>query len=305
MSFRSSQWIAWRSLSFVGWAVAAAVVIALGLSSAKANVRDLRYFLGSQELEFVLLGEVHDNEQLHNLRQLNLYNANGLFEGRSVVLAMEQFDVARQADLDQFVSALSDAERLDPTTAKKLAQAGGFNFEGWDWPLYERTVQFALRFKLKLVAANLSRSDAMAIARGAVTPLLERFDVQWTPQELARMAKDMQDSHCGVLPEQAIAGMLRAQQARDAQMAQTLLQAQAQIGARYVILLAGNGHVRKDFGVPRYLRAASPRAKIFSWGFVETPLREASSNAVYDEVVGALPERLADPCAGLKERFTK
>jgi uncharacterized iron-regulated protein len=304
MSFRSSQWIAWKSLSFVGWALAA-VGLVLGWSSANANVRDLRYFLGSREVEFVLLGEVHDNEQLHSLRQSNLYNANALLEGRSVVLAMEQFDVARQADLDQFVAALSDAERVDPATAKKLAQAGGFNFEGWHWPHYERTVQYALRFKWKLVAANLSRGDAMAIARGGATPLIERFDVQWTPQELARMAKDMQDSHCGVLPEQAIAGMLRAQQARDAQMAQTLLQAKAQMGVRYVILLAGNGHVRKDFGVPRYLRAASPRAKIFSWGFVETPLGEASSNTVYDEVVGSLPERRADPCAGLKERFSK
>jgi uncharacterized iron-regulated protein len=281
------------------------VLLAAWMQSPMAYVRDLRYFLSSFEPEYVLLGEVHDHGQLHEYRRLNLYNAWGALEGRSVLLAMEQFDVARQADLDRFLVGLSDADRLDPQAAKKLAQAGGFNFEGWNWAYYERILELALRFKWKLVATNLSREDAMAISRGGPAPLLEYFGVEWTPQELTRMTKDMQDGHCGLLPERALAGMVRAQQARDAQMADALLRAKAREGATLVIFLAGNGHVRKDLGVPRYLLAAKPKARIFTWGFVETPFGEATSRKIYDEVLGSLPERRPDPCEGLKERLGK
>ena len=276
--------------------------------SASAAVRDLAFFVTSRSLDYVLLGEVHDSEHLHSLRHLNLYNLAGALGGRAIFLVMEQFDVLRQADLDQFVSRLSEAERQDPSTAKKLAQAGGFSFKGWVWERYEPVLQLALRSGWNIQAANLSRQEAMAIARGGPTPLLDRFKMEWSAEESARLVKEIQDGHCGLLPESAIPGMVKAQQARDAQMATVLVRAREIEGRGknpLVMLLAGNVHIRKDVGVPRYLRAINPGAGIFAWGFVETPIGEASSNKVFDEYIGAIPQSRSDPCEGLKEQLQK
>jgi uncharacterized iron-regulated protein len=268
-----------------------------------AAVRDLNYFLTSRSLDYVLLGEVHDNELLHRLREQHLHNAHAALEGRRVVLALEQFDLGHQTDIDQFLARLPDAERQDRSTARKLAEAGGFNFSGWAWEFYEPILHMALRRKWEIKAANLSRQQGMAIARGGADPFLESLNIAWTAEESARLSKEIQEGHCGMLPESAIPGMVKAQQARDAQMARAMVQAKGQGTNALVILLAGSGHVRKDWGVPRYLRALDPRASIFAWGFVETPLGEAVSDKVFDEYAGVLPEARPNPCEGLKDQF--
>jgi hypothetical protein len=79
------------------------------------------------------------------------------------------------------------------------------------------------------------------------------------------MEAEMRDSHCGHLPETALPGMVTAQRARDAAMAERLL-AVAGDGA---VLIAGAGHVRTDRGVPMYLAARAPGATVASLAFVE------------------------------------
>ena len=79
------------------------------------------------------------------------------------------------------------------------------------------------------------------------------------------MEAEMRDSHCGQLPETALAGMVTAQRARDAAMAERLLAATGD-GA---VLIAGAGHVRTDRGVPMYLTARAPGVAVASLAFVE------------------------------------
>jgi uncharacterized iron-regulated protein len=281
----------------------AAMIFAACSQSSATTAGDPRDFIKWRALDYVLLGEVHDNERLHALRYGHVVDVATVLEGRPVILALEQFDVERQGALDQFLANLSEVERQEPATARKLAQAAGFNFEGWAWKNYEPTLQLALRRHWKVLAANLSRAQAMALSKGGASPLLENLNLEWTGQELARMAQEMQDGHCGLLPERAIGGMVKAQQARDAQMAKVVAQAKADAPGSLVLLLAGNGHVRKDSGVPRYLRALDPQATIFAWGFIETPLGEATSGSVYDEVISAAAQARPDPCEGLKEQM--
>ena len=87
--------------------------------------------------------------------------------------------------------------------------------------------------------------------------------------------------------------MTRAQFARDAVMAQVL----RKHAARGAVLLAGNGHVRRDIGVPRWL-SAMPIERQLAVGFVEDddPVVEGRFDAV---VVTARAER-KDPCNGLR-----
>ncbi len=284
-------------------AIIGAMMLVACFQSSVAALRDLRFVLESRTFDYLLLGEVHDNERLHSLRYDHLLDASRVLEGRSVILALEQFDVERQGALDQFIASLSEVERQDPATARKLAQAGGFNFEGWTWKNYESTLQLALLRHWKVLAANLSRGQASALSKGGVSALLEDLNMAWASEELARMAKDMQDGHCGLLPERAIGGMVKAQQARDAQMAKVVAHAKAAVPGSLVVLLAGNGHIRKDSGVPRYLRVLDPQAALLAWGFVETPLGEVTADPVYDEVIVATAQPRPDPCEGLKEKM--
>jgi hypothetical protein len=90
--------------------------------------------------------------------------------------------------------------------------------------------------------------------------------------------------------------MARAQYARDAVMAQ-LMSTHAVSGA---VLLAGNGHVRRDLGVPRWL--GGPLAgRAWAVGFLETPVSPAEA-ARYDAVVAVAPAQRADPCEAFVRR---
>jgi len=61
------------------------------------------------------------------------------------------------------------------------------------------------------------------------------------------------------------------------------------------VLLAGNGHVRRDLGVPRWLEG-SASARCLSVGFVEEGEAAALAPA-FDALVVAPPARRDDPCA--------
>ena len=105
----------------------------------------------------VLLGEVHDNAAQHALRAAALRQL--VAEGARPAIAFEQFDRERQADIDR-------ARRERPGDADYLI-AQGKGAPSWNWPLYRPFVQLALDHDLPIVAANLSRSEAMRLAMDA------------------------------------------------------------------------------------------------------------------------------------------
>ena len=90
--------------------------------------------------------------------------------------------------------------------------------------------------------------------------------------------------------------MARAQFARDAVMADVLRRG-AQDGG--VVLLAGNGHIRRDIGVPRWLGAEHDR--VFAVGYLELD-DAATPVTVFDAVVRTAVAERADPCAGFERR---
>ncbi|MGH6914009.1 MAG: ChaN family lipoprotein, partial [Geminicoccales bacterium] len=63
-----------------------------------------------------------------------------------------------------------------------------------------------------------------------------------------------------------VIGMMRVQRARDAMMADRLAATSGKAGG---VLIAGNGHVRKDRGVPWYLARLRPDARSVSIGLLE------------------------------------
>jgi uncharacterized iron-regulated protein len=67
-----------------------------------------------------------------------------------------------------------------------------------------------------------------------------------------------------------------------------------------VVLLAGNGHVRRDLGVPRWLSAAD-QARVFAVGFLEEGDPEGLAEA-FDAVVHTARAERSDPCAAFESR---
>lgn len=201
--------------------------------------------------DVLLLGEVHDNLD-HHAMQARLVRAVGA-AGRKPVLAFEMLDQSEQVAVD---AALARGE----ADADAIAAAVDWTKRGWGpFARYRPIFEAGLAARMPIRAANLPRSViAAAVGSGLEVlpePVRARIERQGPLTEAARLAlrKEMLDSHCGALPEQALDPMVLAQRARDAAMAERLDAA----GDRGAILIAGTGHVRTDRGVPAYLDRAS------------------------------------------------
>jgi len=269
-----------RLLPFLAAAAAAAFA---GCATVTPTPQDIS--AGFAGKSYVLLGEVHDSAAGQQQRLLALTRAVG--QGWRPAIAMEQFDRERQADMDR-------ARRERPGDADYLiAQAGG---KGWDWTLYRPVVALALKYDLPLLAANLSRADAGKVVRGGLREAfgpaqLEQLGLSapLAPDLVAAQTADLDASHCGQLPRAMLPGMLDAQAARDAVMAATL----RPYAARGAVLIAGNGHVRRDVGVPRWLGSG----QALSVGYLE---QGSGSDASYDRVVRVRATDRPDPCEAFR-----
>jgi uncharacterized iron-regulated protein len=250
---------------------------------------------------YVLLGEVHDNAGHHRLRHDLL--AALLRDGRRPAIAMEQFDRDNQA-------ALQRVQNEPAPTPELLKTAGRFDAQGWNWSYYEPIIRLALDHRLPILAANLSRADAFRISTEGAAAVLGATAVgalhlgQPLPDgPRMRLEQVIEDGHCGAAPKNILPGMVAAQRARDAVMAQTV---QAHAAA---VLIAGNGHVRRDFGVPHYLAQYPDGQDVRVVGFVEV---DSSQRAPSDYVTAASPEYdyvvftprtpRPDPCKTLRFR---
>ncbi|WP_159435522.1 ChaN family lipoprotein [Ectothiorhodosinus mongolicus] len=258
------------------------------------------------QTQYLLLGEVHDNrdhQALHRLILLSLAHHE-----RRASLAMEIFDLDDQPVIDEL-------RARGPVEADAVAEAVGMSDRGWPWPFSRATVQWALDNQLPLIAANLSMSDAMQVARqGAETLLSEaqlaalKLPESWNSDREQALTEQIIDAHCGFLPPQHAGGMVMAQRVRDAIMARELMAASGQPA----VLIAGNGHVRQDLGVPVYLMTHSSQASVLSIGLVEVDADKpeamdysALQQALYDIVIFTTRQRITDPCDDFREQLER
>jgi uncharacterized iron-regulated protein len=244
----------------------------------------------------VVLGEVHDNAAQHALR----FAALKLLVARGVrpALAFEQFDRERQGDIDR-------ARRERPGDVDYLiAQAKGA--PGWQWDFYRPFIALALAHDLPIVAADLSRADAMAIGRGGTGTLRDAKLREWIDGRAlpagfaATVEAAVAAGHCDLLPAQALPPIARAQIARDATLAYTILP----FADRGVVLLTGNGHARNDVGVPFWL-GASVHAATISVGLLEAGGSGEDNVAEerFDAYVITAPAPREDPCLALAKQM--
>ena len=226
-----------------------------------------------EESRYLILGEKHDNPDHH---ELQLAILNHLLDLNLVSLvAFEMMDSDSQERLDTLHSAKSqDSEAL-----KEYLQ---WDEEGWEWLFYGPLIYSAYSSGVSIKASNLSNSRMMEIyGLSELPPELDIFD----DITRRRLASDIDESHCGLLPESQFPSMIRVQQGRDYSMASSLSSGKDEL---MKILIAGNYHARKDLGVPKYLMANDLRLaadSIVSVSFMEVNLNETEPNA-YLEMLG-------------------
>ena len=237
----------------------------------------------------VLLGEVHDNAAQHALRAQALRAV--LEGGARPAMLMEQFDRERQADLDAALAR--PGATADDVVHTAVPDAA--SMQGWDWSFYRPYVALALEYRLPIVAANVSRADTRRLLKDGLPSL--GFDPAVPADVETAQAGAIVDGHCGLLDAAQASRMVGAQVARDQFMARAI-EANA---ARGAVLLAGNGHVRRDVGVPRWLSAATRELSV-AIGLLEPGDPNA---AAFDVALTTLAQPRADPCEGMRAAAPK
>lgn len=211
---------------------------------------------------FVLLGEVHDNADHHRLQAWAIRTISKLRGARLVegapqmdVVAMEMLTADEQAPLDRFYGRNARVPR--PRTAADFGRLMKWDTLGWpDYKIYQPIIEAALDAFLVITPASPARAENRKVSRQGLTVLpageLKRLALDAPlPARLATdLADEIRDSHCGLLPEAALPNMSLVQRLRDARMTDAMLVSQWKGAA----LIAGNGHVRRDRGVPWYLK---------------------------------------------------
>ena len=215
------------------------------------------------EARYVLLGEVHDNEEHHRI-QASILKAL-IAKNVGPTLAMEQFDIEHQAAIDNSLKAAD-------VNANAVAEAGRFDRNGWDWPFYEPIIVAALEGKAPIAAINLSRSASrkfmnegiQALGNARIAELA--LNAVWNETRNETLRREIIDGHCGSVPDGLLPKLLAAQRARDATMADIMI---TRGTANAVVATLGLGHARKDIGAPIYLAKRMPAASVLSLGLIE------------------------------------
>jgi uncharacterized iron-regulated protein len=281
------------------WGVVSWLVITLSGCVSLPRPQDWETRLQGNAI--VLLGEVHDNREHHQQRLQVLRRA--FAQGWRPAIAMEQFDRERQADIDRARRAPNaDAQRVIDAAAPSTGRSGG----NWNWDFYRPFVALALEYDVPLIAANLSAVDTNRVVREGYAAVFDdatlrrlRLDQAVPPNLQAAQAREIDIGHCNALPGKMLPTMARGQMARDAVMADLL----AQNAVRGVVLIAGNGHVRRDIGVPYWLSDAL-RARALAVGYLEQGAAPRQATA-FDAVVYTASAERDDPCIAFKQRLNK
>ena len=275
-------------------------------------------FITQQELaarlvgpRFVLLGEQHDNPEHHLLqaRVIQLLVASGV----RPAVAFEMFDTDR-------AGAIKDCLAPPICSVDEFRYTVEWDSSGWPaWELYQPIFKTVIGARLPIVAADIPAAAMQILVSSGAERAAER--AEWIrylglertmdPKERQELTEEIRKSHCDLLPEEVVPGMVRGQRARDAHLAKMLEQTAAR-GESTVVLIAGFGHTRLDRGVPTYFVNPTAKEATLSIAFVEAKQKYASPRDYARRFDGDLPfdivwftERVKrdDPCEANRERL--
>lgn len=207
---------------------------------------------------YILLGEVHDNISHHRNHASVIDYLSTRYPAKGVAFEMINDSQGKYIRDSQFISA------------DELIDVLNLVVSGWDYEHYYRPVfESVIGAGFTIYPANIDGSRLMEIVRNNADMTDETARILaatgFTPEVEVQMEKDIIESHCDMLNSEQASSMVQAQKIRDATMAASLLKNLPTAG----VLIAGNGHVRKDSGVPAYIHAGNNLAVVISVALIE------------------------------------
>ncbi len=236
--------------------------------------------------DYLLLGEKHDNPRHHAL-QAHIIDEVGAL-GREAKVVFEMLEPSHQPLVDAVTRfAYRNRAADNANLPERLAALGDdlhWNDRGWpDWSFYQPIFASAITHAMPIFAGNPERSDLRALGKTGKVPERLREDLKWDTIYDKAQSQSLTDelvaAHCGMISRDAVGPMMEMQRLKDAHMARAMRR--SHLDGSLAILVAGNGHTRKDRGVPMFLEAD---ARVVSIGFVEVARGEdkPSSYAAFD-----------------------
>ena len=232
--------------------------------------------------DIYVLGETHDNPD-HHLTQAAI-----VMEVAPKALVFEML-TAGQAEI------IAQMGTVDPN-------AIGWGDSGWpDYALYAPVFDAAAG--ARIYGAQVPRDQARATMRDGLVASFSgsaaRFGLnQPLPADQLEARLQLQDdAHCNAMPAEMLPAMVEIQRLRDAELARAALAALDDTGGP-VVVITGNGHARKDWGVPAMIALAQPDAVQFVLGQSEDGGPVAGG---FDRVVSAPAAQREDPCAAFRQ----
>ncbi|MCT4371096.1 ChaN family lipoprotein [Yangia mangrovi] len=232
--------------------------------------------------DVAFLGEVHDNPA-HHARQAELVS-----QIKPVALVFEMLSPEQ-------------AGRVTPELVKDqtaLEAALDWNDSGWpDFSMYYPI--FAAAPEAKVFGAELAREEAQALGKGELGKVFGPsagfygLDEPLDREEDAARQQLQMAAHCNALPLEMLPTMVGIQRLRDARLAETALEAYAELGGP-VVVITGNGHARKDWGAPALLARAAGEVSVAALGQGEAG--QGTPDGGFDLVEDSAPAERGDPC---------
>ena len=201
--------------------------------------------------DVVLVGERHDHPDHHRLQAQILEQV-----GPSALVGFEMLDEQDESSVTAGMSADQIAR------ASEWAQSGWPNFE-----LYRPIFDVVNRLRMTPLAIHPSRQRLMRRARQPDKFAEENatYLSRLSKPGIANLRADIDRGHCGNAAGAMIDMMVGAQVFKDHWMASQVTSAlEREQAGRRAVIIAGNGHVRRDYGLPNHLRQ-----KTMSIGLIE------------------------------------
>ena len=232
--------------------------------------------------DVLVIGEVHDNPAHHQEQAARISE----LKPAAVVFEMLTADQA----------AVVSPEVLG--NPKLLETKLDWVHSGWpDFDMYYPV--FAATNGAAIYGAGLDRGDARAAMSGGFDePMQGEADKYGLngplpPEQQSEREALQMVAHCNALPEEMLPGMVQVQRLRDAMLARAVVEAKAATGGP-VVLITGNGHARRDWGVPAILANVAPDLDVRVVGQTED---DNDLRGDFDEVISAPAVEREDPCA--------
>jgi len=234
----------------------------------------------------LLLGEQHDAPEHRALQRDTVALLSQ--RGQLAAVVMEMLEQGRQTN--------GLPRSATETEVRQALQWTGEANSGWPWAVYGPVVMAAVAAGVPVLGGNLPRAQMRAVMGDST------LDQRLTPDALAQQQSHIREGHCNLLPESQIAPMTRIQIARDRNLTEVAVAAIKP--GQTVLLIAGNGHVRRDLGVPRHLPAGLDHHVVVAQAAATLGAHPSAQWAGLADTVWTTPPRPpTDHCAEMKTQM--